>query len=195
MVGLPALRGNEPAAQPGGLSLRAVTMPEPGDSGEYRGLAGTTEEGLAGSEAVTLEGATDRDVFDASPFTPVPVESAELAAHRRAFGASITEDQHNHDEQEIPAAIRRYLVSGEEHATVFPLHPCAMGRNDLVLTGALAAAVALHILLYAHGLAHPPAVKALWVSFAIAAGWWAWQLAAFRSTWIVVTPKRIMTVV
>lgn len=167
-------------------------MSEHDEPGEYRGLAGTSEEGLAGSEAVTLGEATDRDAFDAPLFAPVP---RELAAHRRAFGGSIREGGHDHDEDEIPAAIRRYLVAGEEHATVFPLHPCAMGRNNLVLVGALAAAVALHILLYAHGLAHPPLVKAVWVSFTVAAGWWAWQLTAFRSTWIVVTPKRIMTVV
>jgi hypothetical protein len=162
------------------------------DQDGYRGLAGTTEEGLAGSEAVTLGGTTDRDAFDAPLFEPVP---RELAAHRRAFGGSIREDGHDHDEHEIPAAVSRYLVAGEEHATVFPLHPCAMGRADLVLVGALAAAIALHAWAYAHGLAHPAVVRLIWVAFAIAAGWWGWQLAVVRSTWIVVTPKRIMTVV
>jgi hypothetical protein len=162
------------------------------DQDGYRGIAGTTEEGLEGSEAVTLGETTDRDAFDAPLFEPVP---RALAAHRRAFGGAIRDGEHDHDEHEIPAAIRRYLVAGEEHASVFALHPCAMGRSDLVLVGALAAAVALHVLAYAHGLAHPPVVRAIWVAFTVAAGWWGWQLAAFRSTWIVVTPKRIMTVI
>jgi Bacterial PH domain len=167
-------------------------MSEHDDSGEYRGLAGTTEEGLAGSEAVTLEGTTDRDAFDAPLFEPVPRETAE---HRRAFGGSIRDTEHDHDEHEIPDSVRRYLVPGEEHAIVFPLHPCAMGRADLILVGSLAAAITLHVLAYAHGLAHPGVVRVIWFAFAVAAGWWAVQLAVVRSTWIVVTPKRIMTVV
>lgn len=147
--------------------------------------------GLA--EAVTLGQADEPEPEPAGTlYQPV---LRELAAHRRAFGAGIREGEHDHAEHEIPPAVRRYLVSGEEHASVFPLHPCAMGRTDLVLVGALAAAVTLHILLYAHGLAYPPVVKLIWCLFAIAAGYWAWQLTIIRSTWIVVTPKRIMTVV
>lgn len=158
------------------------------EDGEDRGIAGTSEEGLTNVHGVML----DAESAGRVELGAVP---PELAAHRHAFGQLLGRGSHDdHHEHEVPDSVRRYLVTGEEHATVFPLHPCAMGTSDLVLVGALAAAVTLNVLAYAHGLAHPYVVRTIWVAFTVAAGWWAWQLAAFRSTWIVVTPKRIMTV-
>lgn len=169
------------------------TYADPGE--EYRGLAGTTEEGLGGADGVTIGAAPDlpEPEEEAAPlFERVP---RELAAHRRAFGGGIRDEGHVHHEDEVPAAVRGFLVPGEEHAMASGLHPCSMGRKDAVVLGALAAAITLHVLLYQRGLAYPPVVKLIWVSFIIAAGWWGWQVIVFRSTWIVITPKRIMTVV
>lgn len=176
-------------------------MSEYDDAEGYRGLAATTEEGLGAAQAITLGAALDepeaeREPVDEGEWSPLykPVPRA-LAAHRRAMGAGIRDGEaDDHDDEEIPGSVRGYLVPGEEHARAFPLHPCAMGKADLVLVGALVAAVALHILAYMHGWAHPFVVRAIWVSFGIAAGWWGWRLAIIRATWIVITPKRIMTV-
>lgn len=162
---------------------------------EYRGIAATTEEGLGAAEGITLGESADDDppIYPGMLYTPVP---RPLAAHRRAMGAGIRDGEpDDHHDDEIPGTVTGYLVPGEEHARVVLLHPFAMGKADLVLVGALAAAVTLHVLAYQHGLAHPFVVRAIWVGFVIAAGWWGWRLAIVRSTWIVITPKRIMTVV
>jgi PH (Pleckstrin Homology) domain-containing protein len=154
------------------------------------GYAVTAEEGLTNAQGVTVGAESTNHVQLGTAVPP------EVTAHRHAFGGLLSRGAaDDHHEHEVPPAVRRYLVAGEEHATGFPLHPCAMGRADLVLVGGLAAAITLHVWAYAHGLAHPAVVRLIWIAFTIAAGWWAWQLAVVRSTWIVVTPKRIMTVV
>ena len=172
------------------------TLEDPGE--EYRGLAGTTEEGLAGVDGVTVGQGDEAAELEAdqaeAPYSPLfrPVPR-HVAAHRRAFGAGIREgDDDDHHDDEVPAHLRRYLTAGEQHATVLPLHPFAMGSVDLCMVGALACAITLHVLAYAHGLAYPPVVKTIWLLFAAVLGWWAWQLAEFRSTWIVITPARIL---
>jgi membrane protein YdbS with pleckstrin-like domain len=128
----------------------------------------------------------------------VPVTPREHIEHRHAFGGWARDRSHtSHGHDEIPPAVARWLIAGEEHAIVVHRHPAMLARECAILFGALAAAIALNSWAYEndHGrLATPTNVHIIWLMFLVVAAWYAWQAAQFRASWLVITPVRVIVI-
>jgi uncharacterized membrane protein YdbT with pleckstrin-like domain len=100
------------------------------------------------------------------------------------------------DRSNAPRQVRRWLIPDERQVLAIHYHPAIMARETAALAVTLAVALAVNAAAYPSSYRAGPAdlIYAAWILFGVAALWYTIRAVAYRRSWLIITPVRILTI-
>lgn len=93
-----------------------------------------------------------------------------------------------------PSAVTRWLLPGERPILATRAHYARLALPAAALLAALILAIWVNAALWSAHHASPGNVHAVWLSFLAVALWAAWRWLDWRSSWIIITRRRVLSV-
>ena len=93
---------------------------------------------------------------------------------------------------EVPAAIRQFLIPAEKRVLFFHYHPASMAGHAAICLGAWVILITYNVWRYRHiGPGEANIIRFLLLGVS---AWYAYYSVEYHYSWIVITPVRILTI-